>query len=158
GSRGWCRAIVAAVWADTGDRARMLELIALLGSTDPDPDPGACIAHVEAQFWVVGAMVTTAPEPMVRAHMERLGTFVDSVIEAVPADRRYLHLGRMWATIYRYPRPWSAMIDYREALRLTQEVADRRLELWVRATGSERGWVDLGDPDAPNRMLALEEK
>src|SRR5262249_22191574 len=40
GSLGWWRAMAAAVLAETTNPARMLELVSLLGSTDPEPDAG----------------------------------------------------------------------------------------------------------------------
>ena len=159
GSLGWWRAIMAAVWADTGDPARMAEHLSLLDSTEPDEDLNTEIAHIDTMFITGSFLALAAPEPAVRGTLERLALHVEAVSERSPAARRYYSFCVGHAAMLRYPRPWSAMIDYRECLRLSQEAADRRQELLARVVAAEMGWLEMGDVDGPcERMLAFEKE
>jgi hypothetical protein len=157
GSLGWCNAITAAVYAERNDPSRIVELLSLLVVTEPDID--ARVAYIGAQCHFGEILTFAAPEPIVRGHLDRMASSVETLSEAIPASRRYFLLTRGIATVWRYPRPWSAIMDYNQAIRLAQEVADQRLELIARVNAPEMGWLDLGDLDgARRRMLALEER
>src|SRR5262249_3185779 len=159
GSLGWWRAIVAAVWADTGDPARMAEHLSLLGSTEPDPDLDTRLAHMDAMFLTGNFLALAAPEPVVRAHLERMALHVDAVTERSPEARRHYFAHSGHATVLRYPRPWSAIMDYRECLRLSRQAADLQQELAARVMSAEMGWLEMGDVDgARERMLAFEKE
>jgi hypothetical protein len=156
GSLGWWRAMAAAVIAETTNPSRMFELLSLNGSTDPEPD--ARIAFIETQIHVFAIFARSAPQSALMAYLDRVSTCVERMCETVPAARRYSLLVRGVVTMWRYPRPWSAMTDLDEATRLAQEVGDRRTEHMVRINGADLLFRDLGDADlARRRMLALEE-
>src|SRR5262249_40168253 len=89
----------------------------------------------------------------------RLASTVDPASEGIPAVRRYFLMVRGFLTLERFPRPWSALRDLEQALRLAREVADHKTELLVQVTATEFGWLEVGDLDgARRRMLALGER
>jgi hypothetical protein len=75
GSLGWCRALAAACLGSGNDPARMLELMSLIRTTDPEREAGACVAHLDAQTWAILLATIAAPEPVVRAHLDRMEHF-----------------------------------------------------------------------------------
>jgi hypothetical protein len=82
-----------------------------------------------------------------------------AVAERSPEARRYYFAYSGHAKVLRYPRPWSAMMDYRECVRLSREAADLRHELAARVMSAEMGWLEMGDVDgARERMLAFEKE
>jgi serine/threonine protein kinase len=156
GSLGWCRAFVGAFWSEVDDHARF-ELASLLGSTVPEPD--ARVAYVDAQAHVFPLLLRASPERELQAYLDRVASSVDQASETIPAVRRYFLLVRGVVTVWRDPRPWSAVMDLGECIRLAHEVGDRHYELAARLIGMEVGWLELGDLDgARRRMLALAEK
>jgi hypothetical protein len=157
GSLSWCRAIVAAIFAESEAQSRLSELLFLLGSTQPEPD--ALVAYIEAQVYISVIMATVAPEPVLQAYLARLAALVDRASETVPAVRRYFLVARGCAATVRFPRPWSTIMDMGEAARLAQEAGDQKLELTASFSAAEICWLELGDRDgARRRMLALEER
>src|SRR5262249_18050113 len=60
---------------------------------------------------------------------------------------------------WRYPRPWSVVMDLGQVVRMAQEVSDQKMELRARVNSTEVAWAEMGDLDgARRRMLALEER
>jgi hypothetical protein len=156
GSLGWWRAIVGALSSNMNDPGHTFELLSLFANTDPDPKPDARAAHIEAQFYISPMLTQAAPEPMLRAHINRIALSVDSASETIPAVRRWLLISRSYASMWRYPRPWSTITDCGQCIRLAREVADQKIEL-VAKVWCETSWFELGDLDgARKRMEAME--
>ena len=157
GSWGWCRAMVGAIYAESYDnQCRIVELLSLLDGTEPEPDARAAYIGSEAY---VSMVMDSAPAPMIRAHLDRMASCVDSASDTSTAVRRYFLWTRGYFTLVRYSRPWSALTDLGHALRLAQEVGDQRHELLTRVNPTELGWLEVGDLEgARQRMLALEER
>jgi hypothetical protein len=101
GSLGWCRAWMAAMYAAERDPARIVELLSLLGGTDPEPD--ARVVYIEAQTYVCPVMSMT-PEPMMQVYLDRLASSVDEVSESIPSVRRYFLWARGLLSVARYAR------------------------------------------------------
>ena len=69
GSVGWCRALLS---AEITRPAHMSELLSLLGGTEPEPN--ARVAYIGAQSYVCATIALVAPEPMIRAYLDRLAS------------------------------------------------------------------------------------
>jgi hypothetical protein len=155
GSLSWCTAIQIAMYAERNDPPRFVELLSLLDGTEPEIDARG--AYLSAQQGVVGLLVYAAPEPVVRARLDRMASSFETLSETFPAAHGYFLLSRGFATVLRYPRPWSGMMDYNQAFRLAQEVGDQIMELTARVNVNELAWLDLGDLDGVRRrLLALD--
>jgi hypothetical protein len=100
-------------------------------------------------------LVQVAPEPALRAHLERTELFVDMASGMVPGIRRCFLLARAFGSMWRYPRPWRTVTDCDQCAQMAHEVADQRAEL-ISKLASEVSWFELGDPDARRRMEAME--
>ena len=117
GSLGWCHAVVGAIWSDIDEETKF-ELASLFGGTTPEPD--ALGAYIDAQLQLVPLFARSAPEPVLQAYLDGMATSVERASETIPAVTRHFLLVRGIVTLWRHPRPWSAMTDMVESLRLAR--------------------------------------
>jgi serine/threonine protein kinase/tetratricopeptide (TPR) repeat protein len=157
GSLAWCRAMgptVMMMMMNRPDKTRGMELLSVLLEVEPDAD--ALPTYVEALSLVHSFLTPAAPAPLLQKIQRRLGQSVAQIEVTNPAGRRYLHssLGRI--SVYRAPRPWTAVTEYERAIKLCEQAGDARMTLTLRSTAIEHCWLDLGDlAGARQRMLAL---
>jgi eukaryotic-like serine/threonine-protein kinase len=157
GSLGFCRAALPSIVAalGSGNMPHVVETLSLLLATDPDE--GARAAYIEAVANVTTLLAFTAtPAPLVQESLRRLGAIVDLAEPTNPAIRRHLHDARGSVVLFRQPRPWTMVTEWRAALKSALEAGDSRLELSLHAS-IEWGFFDLGDIEgAARRLSALE--
>ena len=157
GSRGHCRAVASAIFAamDRGEEARVGELLFLLLAADPDADARA--VYIEAVSNVASTLAfTSTPGPLLDQIVQKLAANVDQAEPENPTARRYLHDVRAGVALFREPRPWTVVQEWRRAIELAEEAGDSRFALSLRGS-IEWGYFDLGDVEgAAMRLFALE--
>ncbi len=156
GSLAWCRAMGPSVMVTMAqqDKASGMELLS--GLLEAEPDADALPTYVDALSLVHSFLTPAAPAPLLQKIQRRLEQSVAHVEAVNPTLRRYLHssLGRV--SIYRAPRPFTAVTEYERAVKLSEQAGDTRMTLTLRSIAIEHGWLDLGDLEgARQRMLAL---
>lgn len=158
GSLGWCRAVHGALYAALGrqDPGEMFASISLLLSTEPEAE--ARSAYIEALGYVSPGLVVAAPLPVMEALAARLVPIVELASRENPTIRRYLHMHESGMAGFRSPRPWFALQQSREMVRLSHEAGDRRSELAFLAGAIGYGWLGLGAREEAEKFLLSVEK
>ena len=156
GSLGWCRAIFSAFYAVEvrQDRSRSWDFLSLL--LHAEPEPNARSSYLESISQACALMVLFAPEWLILTIGARIAAVAEESQRTLPALRRYLHRYNALVSHFRYPRPWTYLLEVRQTIRLAEEVGDFRMALELRIY-IEVGWLQVGDHDgAYQRLLALE--